>query len=289
MASYGSSSRNGATVRLVVLHTAEGSRTKESLANFFDGNDGASSHVGIDNAGILDMIGRDRAAWTLGSGNPVSVNAEMCAFARWTRAQWLSQDTVDGCANPRQIVRNAAAWARRECDALGIPKRVLTVEQVRAGWAGICDHNAYNRAYNAGDHTDVGAGFPWDVFAADLNGTTSEDDMPLTANDGNTLWAARDPFGGKVETHPVAEWIGLSTFYGLYANQRLAKLEGVVTGLAELVKQAVADDRDIDMAAIEAAAEKGAREGTAGALKSLPVEVDINLAGDRDTTTGPTT
>ena len=172
MARYGSGSRGGARPIWVVLHTAEGARTKESLANFFDGNPDASSHVGIDAGGFNDMIDSLLYAWTLGSGNRLSINGELCAFARWNRTQWLSTGVVDGCVNPRQIIRNAAAWARRECERWGIPKRILTVEQCAAGWSGIIDHRTYNLAYRAGDHTDVGNGHPWDVFYADLIGVS---------------------------------------------------------------------------------------------------------------------
>lgn len=185
---YGSSDRRGARARLVVLHTAEGARRNVDLAKYFDGNDDASSHAATDPTGILDMIPRERASWTLGSGNPVSVNVEMCAHAGMTREQWLRTDTFtytraqDGRSftvdNPRATIRHTAAWARRECEALGIPKRVLTVAQIRAGEAGITDHGTANRAMGWGDHTDVGPNFPWDVFQQDLNG--EEDDMPYT-------------------------------------------------------------------------------------------------------------
>lgn len=280
-----SSSRNGARILWIALHTAEGSRRRSDLYHFFDTIRSGSSHGAADGTGLDDgWVPDDRAAWTLLNGNPVSLNLEMCAFARWSRAQWLSTGTVDGVVNPRQMVRNAAEWARRKCEKYGIPKTHIGVDGVTARRPGIIMHRDYTFGARDGDHTDIGNNFPWDVFFADMNGTNLEDDMPLTPNDGNTRWAAADPVTGKVETHPVATWIGLSTFYGLYANQRLAKLEGVVTGLTELVRQAVADDVDIDLAAIEAAAERGAREGTAGALTALPVQVDINLAGDRDTT-----
>lgn len=177
---YGSSSRNGVRPIWVVLHTAEGARTRQDLAKFFDNNPNASSHVGIDAGGIVDMIPRDRAAWTLGSGNPLSINGEMCGFAKWTREQWLSTDTVDGCVNPRQIIRSAAAWVRRECDAIGIPKVVLNIADCGAGKAGVIDHNTFNKAYRAGSHWDVGSGFPWDVFYADLVG---EDWLDMASKD----------------------------------------------------------------------------------------------------------
>lgn len=213
---YGSSPRDGAKVRLVVLHTAEGARTKESLAGYFNNNSGASAHAGIDATGILDMVGRDRAAWTLGAGNPISVNAELCGFARWTRDQWLSSGTADGCVNPRQMIRNAAAWVKRECQALGIPVKVLTIGEVGSGDAGVCDHNAYNKAYRAGDHWDVGAGFPWDVFAQDLGGN-QEDEVswttPIKLDAGE-----RDDGKGSV-TFNADVWLKYANYYAAGARE----------------------------------------------------------------------
>lgn len=166
-----SSSRFGATVIWVTLHTAEGSRTKEDLYAFFNRNQNASSHVGIDGRGFTDWVPRERAAWTLLNGNPISVNAELCGFARWTREQWLSEGWVDGCWNPRAMVRHAAQWAKRECEALGIPKRYIGINGVRNRERGVIIHWDYSRGTGDGDHWDTGWNFPWDVFFADMNPT----------------------------------------------------------------------------------------------------------------------
>lgn len=179
-----SSSRNGAAVRLIAIHTAEGARTKEALGNYFNGGVQASSHVGIDAGGVQSYVDYGRAAWTLRSGNPVSENAELCAFARWTREQWLGNATVDGCANPRQILANAASWTRQRCDARGIPKVKLSPAEVRAGKRGVIGHIDWTLGMNDGSHTDPGNGFPWDVFMALVNGSTpiEEDDVSWTEN-----------------------------------------------------------------------------------------------------------
>jgi hypothetical protein len=173
-----SSSRNGAKVRLVTIHTAEGSRTKESLGLYFNGGVDASSHVGIDAGGMQQYVDYSRAAWTLRSGNPISDNAELCAFARWTRAQWLGTATVDGCVNPRRILENAAAWTRDRCNARGIPKVKLSPADVRAGKAGVIGHIDWTLGMNDGTHTDPGGNFPWDVFMGLVNGNQlMEDDV----------------------------------------------------------------------------------------------------------------
>jgi len=75
----------------------------------------------------------------------------------------------------------------------------------------------------------------------------AEDEM-LTPNDGNTRWAAANPYlpdnsPNKVETHPVASWVGWSAFHGLEAV-RLGRLSlAILTDLA--------NDPDITPAALE--------------------------------------
>lgn len=106
-----------------------------------------------------------------------------------------------------------------------------------------------------------------------LNGRTAAgltirgDDM-LTPDDGNVIWKAKDPFTGNVEGHPVAEWGGLSAFYGLYANQ---KLDAAKVVQLEILNAVTGDDFD----PVEALArmEKGAREGAERAVSTtvLPV------------------
>jgi len=169
-----SSPRYGARILWVTLHTAEGARTVDSLYGFFDRNQNASSHAGADGYQLSgSWVPDERSAWTLLNGNPRSLNLEMCGFARWSRAQWLSEGWVDGVWNPRQMIRNAAAWARQKCDAHEIPRRLLTAEQVGRGESGIIDHARYTFGTGDGDHTDVGDNFPWDVFFADLQPSTT--------------------------------------------------------------------------------------------------------------------
>lgn len=162
------SSRNGAKVIWIALHTAEGSRNKEDLYAFFNRGQHASSHVGIDGRGVADWVDRSRSAWTLLNGNPISVNAEICGFAKWTRAQWLSTGTVDGCYNPRQIVRNVAWWVLRESRALGIPLEYIGTGGVRSRRSGIIMHWDYSKGTGNGDHWDIGREFPFDVMFQDI-------------------------------------------------------------------------------------------------------------------------
>jgi hypothetical protein len=224
-----SSSRNGARVLWITLHTAEGSRTKEDLYAFFNRNQNSSSHVGIDGYGISPpWVDRSRAAWTLLDGNPVSMNAELCAFASWTRAQWLSTGWVDGCWNPRQIVRNAASWALQECRAFGIGPVYIGTSGVRNRQAGIIDHDDYSDGTGDGDHWDIGESFPWDIFFQDMGLAETDDDMFTEADRGalRRVWQIVDE--GTVRNAQLNKDLG---FIIEQLSAPLARLESLVSQL----------------------------------------------------------
>jgi hypothetical protein len=189
-----SSSRGGVVPIWIVLHTAEGSRTVESLYNFFNGGVASSSHAGADGRKLTGpWVPDDRAAWTLRNGNPRSFNLEMCGFARWSRTQWLSTGTVDGCVNPRQMIRHAAQWvvqkkqAAKRIYGVDIPMRKLSPSEVGARKAGVFGHHDYSIGTGDGDHWDPGPNFPWDVLFSDISaimgGGGDDDDMNGEQND----------------------------------------------------------------------------------------------------------
>ncbi|HYF71375.1 MAG TPA: N-acetylmuramoyl-L-alanine amidase [Nocardioides sp.] len=186
---YKSSTRGTRPVSLIAIHTAEGARTARNLAAYFYRPDiQASSHVCIDAAETLQIVDYGRAAWTLRSGNPISDNAELCGFARWTRAQWLSTGRVDGVDNPRAMLDRAADWIRARCDARRIPKNRLAIVALRGGGWGVIAHDDWTKAMNDGTHWDPGPGFPWDYVLNRVNAGSApapappeEDYMPNTA------------------------------------------------------------------------------------------------------------
>ena len=99
-------SSRGSGVRLVVLHTAEGALTYQSLGSFFSNPaSGVSSHTGIDDTpGVIgEYVRRDQKAWTQGNANPYSVAAELCAFASWSPGEWDNHPTM---------LSNTADWVR---------------------------------------------------------------------------------------------------------------------------------------------------------------------------------
>lgn len=147
------SSRGVAGVRLIVLHTAEGARTIESLGGFFQGNVGASSHVGADDKAntIGEYVKRGNKAWTQSAYNTAAVSMELCALASWSTAEWDKHPNM---------LANCAAWIAEEAKAFNIPITRLSPSQAQGGGRGVCQHVDLGRA--GGGHHDCGSGFPMD-------------------------------------------------------------------------------------------------------------------------------
>ncbi len=80
-------------MRLIVLHTAEGALTYQSLGSFFaNPASGVSSQVGIDStAGVIgEYVSRSGKAWTQGNANPYS------RLGRAVRLRRLDHHRLDG-------------------------------------------------------------------------------------------------------------------------------------------------------------------------------------------------
>lgn len=149
------SSRGGSTVRLIVLHTAEGARTIQSLGGFFaNPSVQASSQAGADDTlnTIAQFVQDGDKAWAVAAYNPVSVNLEMCAFAAWTTGQWMQHP---------HMLANCAGWIAEEARRFGIPIVKLTDAEAQGGGRGVCQHS--NLGVAGGGHHDCGPGFPIDL------------------------------------------------------------------------------------------------------------------------------
>jgi hypothetical protein len=148
------SSRGGAGVRLIVLHTAEGATTIEALGNFFaSSSSGVSSHVGIDDkeGTIGEYVKRGSKAWTAADANPVAVQAELCAFASWTPAEWDRHPNM---------LENAGRWVAEEAAKFGLPITKLSAGAAQGSGRGVCQHDDLGSW--GGGHWDCGSGFPID-------------------------------------------------------------------------------------------------------------------------------
>jgi hypothetical protein len=153
------SSRGSAGVRLIVLHTAEGARTIESLGNYFQRPRlDASSHVGADDKvnTVGEYVKRANKSWTQAYFNPESVSIELCAFAAWSTEEWHKHPN---------LLANCAAWIAEEAKQFGLPITKLTALQAQGTGRGVCQH--VDLGSLGGGHHDCGPGFPMD-YVLDL-------------------------------------------------------------------------------------------------------------------------
>ncbi|HEY1437350.1 MAG TPA: N-acetylmuramoyl-L-alanine amidase [Casimicrobiaceae bacterium] len=233
------SSRGGAAVRLVVLHTAEGALTYQSLGNFFASSSaGVSSQVGIDDTPntVGEYVSRSNKSWTQGNFNPASTSAELCAFSAWDRAEWDRHPTM---------LDNTAKWVAEECAHFGIPITRLNPSQAQGSGRGVCMHVDLGSA--GGGHWDCGDHFPLDRVldaarsGAGIEPTTEEGEDLITSavadngaihvfwvgEDGKTVWYR---YQRKGET----DWNDGGTL--LKSNEKLAGLSATTnaTGTMEL-------------------------------------------------------
>jgi hypothetical protein len=179
------SSRGGSKVRMIVLHTAEGATTYQSLGNFFaTPSAGVSSHVGIDDTKntVGEYVRRDYKAWTAANANPVAVQAELCAFAKWSTAEWNKHPNM---------LANCAAWIAEEAKQYGLPLTKLTAQQAQTSGKGVCQHADLGSW--GGGHWDCGSGFPLDKVLDMARGGQSET-PPAPAPPASSGKAPKFPF-----------------------------------------------------------------------------------------------
>jgi hypothetical protein len=182
------SGRGGSGVRLIVLHTAEGATTYQSLGSYFaNPSSQVSSHTGIDDTpGVVgEYVHRDQKAWTAAAANPYSVQTEMCAFAAWTPDEWNKHQTM---------LSNCAQWISEEAAHYGIPIVKLTASQAQDGHSsGVCQHVDLGAA--GGGHYDCGTSFPMDQVISMAKGgapapapTTKGGNMIASTTTGKGYW-----------------------------------------------------------------------------------------------------
>jgi len=184
------SSRGGSAVRLIVLHTAEGATTIQSLGSYFaNPASGVSSHVGIDDTPetVGEYVKRGNKAWTAANANPVAVQAELCAFASWSPVQWSSHPVM---------LSNTAKWIAEEAATFGIPIVKLTPTQAQGNGRGVCQHSDLGSW--GGGHWDCGPSFPIDQVISMASGSPAPPTVsPVSSSEDSTVAVITGP--GRVD------------------------------------------------------------------------------------------
>lgn len=163
------------STRLIIIHTAEGALTFQSLGSFF-GNTSSqvSSQVGIDDtAGVIgEYVQSINGAWAAMNFNGVAVQAELCAFAAWTSTDWLNHSVM---------LDNTARWIAEEATRYGIPIVKLGAADAQGAGRGVCGHIDLGVA--GGGHHDPGTSFPWVAVIAKANQYANPNPLPPETND----------------------------------------------------------------------------------------------------------
>lgn len=151
-----------------LLHTEEGGSSALSLAGYLNNSaNQVSYHYTLRDAIVANVVDVDYASWSVLSANAFTIN--LCfagSRAAWSRAQWLDRE---------RDIEIAAYVAVRDCRRYDIPIRVIKPPYFRS--AGISDHRYVTQVLGFGTHTDVGDGFPWDVFENYVAKWNGEEDM----------------------------------------------------------------------------------------------------------------
>lgn len=203
---------SGIPTQLLVVHSGEcplRGGYAQSLTNWAniplkEGGPQASWHWFADPIAIVSMVDPMLAAWHASEANPMSEGFEQAGYARFSRAEWLTEDG-------RKSIDNLAWILAQRMKANDIPHRWLTTAEVTAVTTqgnrtlkGLCLH----RQIDPETRTDPGNNYPFDYLderiahhlgtaPAPTPTTSQEDDeMPLII--------ARD----TASADPDRVWIG---------------------------------------------------------------------------------
>jgi hypothetical protein len=162
--------------RVIVVHTTEGGEglaSAEGLAGFCagpktpifnqkgerTGTNVASYHWVCDADSVIPLAPENVIANHAAGANGFSIGICLTGKAGQTAAEWADEMSAPA-------VELAARLAGERAQALGIPLRRLSSDELKAGASGICGHINVNEAFHKTDHTDPGNDFPWDRFLA---------------------------------------------------------------------------------------------------------------------------
>lgn len=186
-------SPGGVSQNKFVFHTTESGDNWDiyECGDFFaNPNNGVSSHFGTSqhNPGLVGAyVDENNKAWTQGNANPYCISVEMCAYASWSRSEWLDRH--------RALVDTSADLAAWICQKYGIPVRSLSASEAQnPSTKGICDHVDFG-AWGGGHH-DCGEGFPMDyVIERILGGGGGATPSPSGEEPDVSIAMAVDPNG----------------------------------------------------------------------------------------------
>lgn len=261
--------------RWITIHCTQNTASAAAEASYAKRRtDSVSSHYYVDETAIVQSLDTDLRAHHVGSriGNDGGIAYEITGLTNWSRKRWLS----------------SVAWGKlgaaiaRDCAAHGIPVRLCTVADLRAGRGGIMTHDQARQAWGGTTHTDPGPDFPLDHLIKIIK---EGDDV--SAED---VWRHRLPWAND---WPVDRWGARKDGYlaQTYLSQGYALARRTDEGVREVLagqaailsrldgaddgatRQAIRDELDRHRAALLAELADQLAEDLAERLTEVPPEV----------------
>ncbi|ATL72369.1 hypothetical protein CRH09_36015 [Nocardia terpenica] len=183
-----------------LLHTEESDSSASALADYLNNTaNGVSYHYTLRDEILVDVVDTDYASWSVLDANAYTIN--LCfagSRAAWSRDEWMQRESD---------IEIAAYVAVQDCGKYGIPAQVITPPYRRA--AGISDHRYVTQCLGIGTHTDVGDGFPWDVFEGYVNKWSGAAAPGLSNGDDELSWGEviKNLDGQDVSREDMIKWI----------------------------------------------------------------------------------
>lgn len=152
-------------VRVVVIHDMEFKESPDAaeiIAHDFatrGPNNKGSAHINVDSNSIVQCVKDNDVAYAAPGCNSDGIQIELAGFGKQTRTEWLD-------AYSDSLLKLAADATAQYCLKYNLPPIHLTNAQLAQGAKGIVGHYQVSAVYRKSDHTDPGAGFPWDYFIA---------------------------------------------------------------------------------------------------------------------------
>lgn len=229
---------------IIVVHTNEAGPygfhkfpgTAESLGLYLKRPDvQASYHKAVDrNGDVCRMLMDADRAWAAGNvGNNEGLHICALGWAAQSREEWL-----DFPQQLEQIGKEIAIWCKQE----GIPADKLDSAQLVGGTWGVAGHGDVAQAWHDTDHTDPGAGFPYDfvlnVARREL-GQDQGDDMASAGEEVVTQFMGPERTGwSELAPQRDKEGKAFSIFKFLRGENPNVKAQTVVEAIATLVFEA---------------------------------------------------
>jgi hypothetical protein len=151
-----SGTRRPSQIGLIVIHCTQSHSARSSAQWFENTRAQGSAHLVLDEFECFRTLDSSVIPWGAKGANTRGFHIEIAGWAEWSRQDWMKHS---------QALRRAAYKAAVHAVKFGIPIRLLTADQLKAGKKGIVTHALCTKAFG-GSHSDPGRNCPTEQIMA---------------------------------------------------------------------------------------------------------------------------